>query len=118
MFSKVGAGAALLHEKIIALASARFVIIADETKLVDHLGERPLPVEVVNFGWPATRDSMDTLGGILRICGGPESPLITDSGNVIIHVVPPSDQDTVGFAAQLKALTGVVDHGVFVGLER
>jgi ribose 5-phosphate isomerase A len=109
-----GGGGALLHEKIVALASQRLVVIADQTKLVEKIGiRRPIPVEVVAFGWVATRAHILALGGEATIRGGANSPFVTDSGNVILDATLPIEADLFSFADQLKGLTGVVDHGLF-----
>ncbi len=63
-----GLGGALLREKIVAAASDRLIIVADDRKLVDRLGETtPVPVEVVPFGWETTAIRLERLGGQLRL---------------------------------------------------
>lgn len=111
-----GQGGALLHEKIVALASRQFVVIADETKLVETLGPgRLIPVEIVEFGWTATRDRLGSLGAETAVRMEEDGPFRTDSGNLILDVTPP-DTDIFNFAERLKGITGVVDHGVFLGI--
>jgi ribose 5-phosphate isomerase A len=109
-----GGGGALLHEKIVALSSRRFVVIADRSKLVTALSvAESLPVEVVAFGWTATQAHIRGLGGLSSIRGGEGSPYVTDSGNLILDVVPPPQVDIFEFVNQLKIVTGVIDHGIF-----
>lgn len=108
-----GGGGALLHEKIVAYASRKLVIIADETKLVSALGHRPVPVEVISFGWCATRRQILALGASCAVRGGEQSPFVTDGGNLILDVTVPESQPAFEFVEKLKALTGVVEHGVF-----
>jgi ribose 5-phosphate isomerase A len=109
-----GGGGALLHEKIVALASRRFVVIADNSKLVPSLSVADsLPVEVIAFGWTVTQSHIRSLGGFPAIRGGEDAPYITDSGNLILDVAPPSDVDIFQFVDRLKIVTGVVDHGIF-----
>src|SRR3954463_4262354 len=80
-----GHGGALLREKIVAAASERFVVVVDDEKLVNRLGERvPVPVEIVQFGWQATASSLEKLGTRpeLRQIGGRN--FVTDGGNFIL----------------------------------
>src|SRR5258708_4845320 len=79
-----GRGGALLREKIVAAASQRFIVVVDQEKLVDRLGEHaPVPVEVVQFGWQATAAALAKLGADpeLRQIGGP--PLLAHRGQFI-----------------------------------
>ena len=80
-----GHGGALLREKIVAAASTRFVVVVDDEKLVDRLGERmPVPVEVAQFGWQATAAALARLGAepVLRQNEG--RSFVTDGSNLII----------------------------------
>ena len=79
-----GLGGALLREKIVAAASARFIVVVDEGKLVDRLGgSMPLPVEVARFGWQATLDRLAGLGSAPRLRQDGGEPFETDNGNLI-----------------------------------
>ncbi|MCW2240200.1 ribose-5-phosphate isomerase RpiA [Azospirillum canadense] len=114
-----GLGGALLYEKIVAAASARFVVIADETKLVDRLGERaPLPVEIVPFGLEATLGRLADAGlaPTLRRAGGSGKPFRTDGGHVIADCQIGPIADPVALDRQLRAMVGVVDSGLFIGM--
>ncbi len=112
-----GLGAALLREKIVVEASRRFVVVADGSKIVTHLGERaPLPVEVVRFGQGSTARRLGELGGkpVLRLDKSGQ-PRITDGGNVIYDCggfAPIRDPFTL--QRQLKAIAGVVESGLFL----
>ncbi len=109
-----GGGGALLHEKIVALASRRLVLIADSSKLVPMLCLRTfLPVEVVTFGWTSTRSSIQKLGASVMVRGGEQTIYLTDSGNMILDVKAPTGVDIFEFGERLKGMTGVVDHGIF-----
>lgn len=117
-----GRGGALLHEKLVACLCETFMVIAASEKLVDHLGTRmPLPVEVVPFGWKQTAARLRTLGlkPVLR-CGrdSTSEPFQTDSGNYVLDCDADAALliDPAGAAARIKAITGVVDHGIFAGL--
>jgi ribose 5-phosphate isomerase A len=113
-----GLGGALLREKIVAAASKRFIVIADQGKLVSRLGERsPVPVEILDFGWRSTRDRIARLGcdPVLRTAdGGP--PFRTDQGNTILDCRFPSIEDAAALAREIDAVPGVVGHGLFLGM--
>lgn len=109
-----GRGGALLREKIVAHASRRFVLIADETKVVDRLGRGPVPVEVLPFLWERTGEGIAALGGrpVLRMA--PDGPFLTDNGNLILDVSFPAVDPNLG--SRLHAIPGIVEHGLFFGL--
>jgi ribose 5-phosphate isomerase A len=117
-----GGGAALLREKLVWEASLRCVVIADEAKQVKTLGRFALPIEVVAFGHTTTAGRInDALAwcGIaaeakLRIKDG--SAVKTDGGNYIYDAVCKKIPDPELLAEALKSLTGVVEHGLFLGL--
>src|SRR2546423_1585366 len=111
-----GRGGALLREKIVAHASRRFVLIADDSKLVGRLGRGPVPVEVLPFLWEATSRSIESLGGQpeLRMAAG--QPFRSDNGNLILDTTFGSVD--AGLSAALHALPGVMEHGLFFGMAR
>ena len=110
-----GGGGALLREKIVAAAAKRFVIVAEQEKLVDRLGTRfRLPVEVVRFAW---RDTGRRLSAHLpswerRLVG--DEPYQTDEGHFILDCDLPEDADVEALDRDLKLLPGVVEHGLFI----
>ena len=118
-----GGGGALLCEKIVASASARLVIIADESKWVPILGRFPLPVEVVQFGLAATRRAVE----IATVAAGAPGPallrrtsdghaFVTDQGHWVFDVALERIPDPKGLGDRLAAIPGVVEHGLFIGL--
>lgn len=112
-----GRGGALFREKIVAAASKRFVVVVDESKLVDQLGVGVLPVEVLPFLWRTTADRLIALGASLTVRGGEEAPFVTDNGNLILDLMFEGGiADPQSLSTTLKAVTGVVEHGVFVGM--
>jgi len=116
-----GRGGALVREKLVAVAARRFVVIADETKLVARLGVGVVPVEVLPFLWQQTAERLEALAPMtwtLRGAGA-RAPFVSDNGNLVLDLLL-SDRvsDPVAFGAQIKALTGVVEHGIFAGLAR
>jgi ribose 5-phosphate isomerase A len=115
-----GRGGALLFEKLVARRADRYLIIATDEKLVDRLGVRmPLPVEIVPTGWTHTAEAIAALGlapALRKIDGG--AAYLTDGGHYIVDCAWPDDHqfDPATLATALKALTGVVDHGLFIGM--
>ncbi|MCU1335772.1 MAG: ribose 5-phosphate isomerase [Bryobacterales bacterium] len=106
-----GHGGALLREKIVAQASARFLVVIDQTKMVNVLGVGPVPVEVVPFGWRATARRIESLGA------KPERrEFLTDSGNFILDCAFGPIQAPESLANDLDHVVGVVEHGLFIGL--
>jgi ribose 5-phosphate isomerase A len=114
-----GGGGALLREKLVVAAARRFVVVAETDKRVERLGDtRGVPVELVRFGWRSTaRRLLDGLvtQADLRVGDG-GAPFITDEGHVILDCPLPPDGDLAAFGAALKAQTGVVEHGLFLGM--
>ena len=112
-----GRGGALSREKLVAVASKRFVVVVDESKLVKQLGVGVLPVEVLPFLWRSTAERLAAHGVNLVIRGGEETPFVTDNSNVILDLtVEGGIKDPSGFGVELKKITGVVEHGLFVGM--
>jgi ribose 5-phosphate isomerase A len=112
-----GLGGALLREKLVAQSAARFVVIVDEEKRVSRLGEKaPLPVEVVPFGWTHTRARLTALGLQPTLRERDGKPYRTDGGNFILDCRWRMSIESRILAAQVKATTGVVDHGLFLGM--
>lgn len=114
-----GLGGALLREKMVAQASLRMIIIADQTKIVRRLGERaPLPVEVVQFGWEVHEHAFHEMGAhpSLRTRADGQ-PLTTDNGNYIIDCrFPGGIDDPKAVDAELSARAGVVESGLFLDM--
>lgn len=122
-----GRGGALLHEKLVALACDDYLIVAADEKLVPHLGLRtPLPVEVIPFGWRQTAARLATLGcrPALRVQAEPEPPdaepvpFVSDGGHFILDCGTGPIADPAALAIAIKALPGVVEHGMFLGIAR
>jgi len=118
-----GGGGALLREKIVAAASARMIVISDQSKLVATLGRFPLPIEVTPFGLMATRQAIEkAISGIQR--SGPLTlrqgkdghPFVTDGGHWIIDAALGRIDDPKAMAHALSGIPGVMEHGLFVGL--
>ncbi len=118
-----GGGGALLREKIVATASERMVVIADDSKLSKTLGSHPLPIEVVRFGLNPTMLLIQALAaeagceGEIRLRPGEgDRPFVTDQGNLIVDCVFPKIAEPEVLAFALTRVPGVVEHGLFLGL--
>ena len=114
-----GLGGALLREKIVEMAARRFVVVVDESKLVDRLGTRgPLPVEVTQFAWEVHARWLASLGcraELRRESDG--APYVTDNGNYIVHCTFPAGiPDPAALARTLIERPGIVEHGLFLGM--
>lgn len=118
-----GGGGALLREKIVAMASDKFIVMADQSKVVDQLGAFKLPVEVVPFGWKSSFDMIVALTDEAG-CEGPveqrmlndREPFITDNGNYILdchfgRIPDPEELEDV-----FRFIPGVVDCGLFLDI--
>ena len=112
-----------MREKIVASASARMVVIADESKWVPVLGRHPLPIEVVPFGMLATRRAVEaacaaagSAGPALLRRTKTGHALVTDGGHWILDAALGKISDPRGLAERLTAIAGVVEHGLFIGL--
>lgn len=104
-----GGGGALTREKIVAAVAAKFICIADESKLVDRLGNFPLPVEVIPMARSYVARKLVALGGQPEYRSG----LVTDNGNHILDVHNLKILDPPALESELNQLTGVVTNGLF-----
>ena len=112
-----GYGGALVRERIVAAASRRVIILVGREKLVPVLGARGrLPVEVIPFGAPLALRELADLGcrPALRVVEG--RPFVTDNGNWIVDCGVRAIEAPAAFARDLRALPGVVDAGLFLGV--
>ncbi|CAL61270.1 ribose 5-phosphate isomerase A (Phosphoriboisomerase A) (PRI) [Herminiimonas arsenicoxydans] len=108
-----GGGAALTREKIVASVAKQFVCIADGSKLVDLLGNFPLPVEVIPMAQAVVARKLAALGGEPRLRLKDGKPLVTDNGCFIIDVLGLKIQDPAELEAQINNIVGVVTVGLF-----
>lgn len=120
-----GGGGALLREKIVAAASDRMIVIADETKWVQTLGRFPLPIEVIPFGLGATRRAIETVYAENGVSGQMDlrkakdgHAFVTDGGHWIFDAHLGQIPDASHLAGLLNPIPGVVEHGLFIGLAR
>jgi ribose 5-phosphate isomerase A len=112
-----GHGGAMFREKMVAMAARRFVVVADSSKLVERLGRTYVPVEVAPFLWRRTAARLGELGAAWTLRGGEAAPFRTDNGNLVVDLTfPDGIADPARTAGALKAVTGVLEHGLFLGL--
>lgn len=114
-----GGGGALLREKIVAAASDAMIVIADDTKLKDHLGAFALPVEVNKFAHDATAAALQGVFAQYGLAGsvglrGDETPFETDGGHFIYDCALGKINAPQELASALLAVPGVVEHGLFL----
>jgi ribose 5-phosphate isomerase A len=113
-----GMGGALTREKILAASSKKLIVVADERKLVKHLGgSQPLPIEILPFAEPLVTAKIRDMGGkprLREIKAG--VPYITDNGNFILDVDFGIIKDPEKLNGELKMIPGVVETGLFVGM--
>lgn len=108
-----GRGGALLREKIVEQQALRFIVIADDSKVVDRLGVGVLPVEVTPFALDVLQRRFDEMGlkPVLRMHDG--APRITDEGHRILDVMVPNGADIADVVARMREHAGVVETGFF-----
>jgi ribose 5-phosphate isomerase A len=120
-----GGGGALLREKIVAAASAKMLVIADQSKWVTMLGRFPLPIEIAPFGAAATRRAVEAAtaaagcpgAATLRMAANGHA-FVTDGGHWLLDAQLQRIPDPKTLAARLSAVPGVMEHGLFIGLAR
>lgn len=113
-----GGGGALTREKIIAFNSKKLIIIVDDSKVVKALGiDFPLPVEVVKFGWTATKKTLEGLGcEVVRREVMEGEPYITDNGNYILDCDFEYIKEPDQMEIDINNIPGVVENGLFINL--
>jgi ribose 5-phosphate isomerase A len=112
-----GGGGALLREKIVAMASRKKVIVADERKYVKTLGKFPLPIEIIPFGWELVFRAVQSLQGGPTLRTKDDKPYITDNGNYILDCAFGAIENPEQLHHQLKTITGVVETGLFINMK-
>ncbi|MFH1194208.1 MAG: ribose-5-phosphate isomerase RpiA [bacterium] len=112
-----GGGGALLHEKILAQATKKEIIIVDESKVSKYLGTNwAVPIEVVPFALEVEKKYLESIGGkpVLRMKG--EDSYITDEGNYLLDTNFGEIKNPAALSGQLNGRAGIAEHGLFIGL--
>jgi ribose 5-phosphate isomerase A len=112
-----GGGGALTREKIVAQSSKSMIVVADDRKQVETLGEFDLPVEVLPFEWERTRDRISSIcPGKVTLRGGSE-PFVTDNDGYILDCsFGPSISEPKSLEMKILSIAGVVEVGLFVDI--
>lgn len=112
-----GGGGALLREKIVASAAKKFIVVADSSKVVKHLGKFPLPVEVITMAAPLVAVRLSAMGVHPHVRQKPEGgDYVTDEGNLILDCACGEILDPQSLADKIRAIVGVVEHGLFLNM--
>ncbi len=114
-----GRGSDLVREKILAKASERFLVLVDQSKLVNRIGEKfAIPVEVLPFAWQLVKLNLESLGatGDLRPNASKDNFAITASGSLVLDMTFSPELDSFFLNDRLNAIPGVVEHGIFSNL--
>ncbi|SFS06504.1 ribose-5-phosphate isomerase [Granulicella pectinivorans] len=112
-----GGGGALLREKIVASAAKKFIVVADSTKIVEHLGRFPLPIEVIQMAMPLVVRKLAAIGLEGKLRHTKEGNIrMTDEGNYILDCACGEIPDPERLAAQIRSIVGVVEHGLFLNM--
>jgi len=114
-----GQGADLVREKLLARASDQFIVLVDQSKMVDRIGVRfPIPVEVMPFAWQMVKQQLEGVGGQgeLRQNNKGNGLALSSHGSLILDVVFEPELDSGEIDTILNGMPGVVEHGVFRGL--
>ena len=113
-----GGGAAHTREKVIDYLAELFVVVVDESKLVQRLGETfPIPVEVIPMAISPVLRGLEWLGGkpVVRLAEKKDGPVISDQGNFIVDVHFDQIEDPAALETALNNIPGVVENGIFTG---
>ena len=119
LFALKGAGGALLREKLVALDSSKVILVVDDTKIVDLIGNNfAVPVEVVQFGWRVPARGLEALGATIEMRLDPTTgqPFVTDNDNYVLDAAFGPIGDPNQLSRRVKEITGVIEHGLFVGV--
>jgi len=111
-----GGGGALLREKIVASASRQVVIVADSSKQVPMLGTFPVPVEVIAFAQPFVKKRIESFGASVKLRQSKGRAFVTDEGHHILDCSFGQIPDAPALSRKLRDVTGVVEHGLFIGM--
>ena len=113
-----GGGGNLLREKIVAVASARMIVVADQSKVVSQLGSGfVIPVEVIPFGWQTTEQRLQKVGAHPKLRLRPDGQtFISDGGHFILDCAYGPIPKPAELQRELDSIVGLVEHGLFIGI--
>ncbi len=111
-----GQGADLVREKLLAKASDQFIVLVDQSKMVDRIGARfPIPIEVMPFAWQLVKQELEALGGEggLRQNSKGNGLAVSSYGSLVLDMVFDPALASAVLDSMLNAMPGIVEHGVF-----
>lgn len=114
-----GRGYDLVLEKLLAKAAKKFIVVADKTKLVDHIGSHfAIPIEVMPMAWKAAKYSLEQAGGVgdLRQNSAKDGLSISSHGSLVLDMVFNQNMSEESLNHLINNTPGVVEHGIFRGL--
>ncbi len=114
-----GQGADLVREKLLARASEQFIVLVDQSKMVNHIGEKfPIPIEVMPFAWQLVKQNLEQIGGEgrLRPNSNGSGLAVTSHGSLVLDFKFEPKLDSSQIDSLLNATPGVVEHGIFYKL--
>ncbi len=112
-----GGGAAHTREKIVDYAAETFLVIVDESKMVDQLGKFPVPVEILPLSLKTVKERLKSMNGIprLRMAHMKDGPVVSDNFNFILDVEFEDIPHPVLLEKELNNIPGVLENGIFTG---
>ncbi|NJE84893.1 ribose-5-phosphate isomerase RpiA [Thermococcus sp. CX2] len=114
-----GRGAALTMEKIIEYRAGTFLVLVDESKLVERLGQKmPVPIEVIPAAWRAIKEELEVFNATaeLRMASKKDGPVVTENGNFILDARFHRIDDPLDLEIELNNIPGVVENGIFADI--
>ncbi len=114
-----GRGSDLVKEKLLAKAAKKFIVVADESKLVDYIGQNfVIPIEVIPFAWQLAKKNLESIGGHggLRPNAAKDGFWVTSHGSYVLDMTFDKSLDAKSLNDLISNTPGVVEHGIFYGL--
>ncbi|MBO8174980.1 MAG: ribose-5-phosphate isomerase RpiA [Thermococcus sp.] len=114
-----GRGAALTMEKIIEYRAGTFLVLVDESKLVEYLGQKmPVPIEVIPAAWRVIKEELEVFNATAELRMGikKDGPVVTDNGNFILDAKFERIEDPLDLEIELNNIPGVVENGIFADI--
>jgi len=113
-----GGGAAHTLEKIVDASADKFVVVVDESKMVEKLGAFPVPVEIIPQALRVVEEQIKNMGGApdLRMAQRKDGPVITDNGNLVVDIDFGLIEEPRQLEIKLNSIPGVVENGIFSGI--
>jgi ribose 5-phosphate isomerase A len=109
-----GQGADLVKEKLLAKSSKQFVVLVDQSKMVERIGEKfPIPIEVMPFAWQLVKRQLENLGGQGTLRSSGNGLAVSSYGSLIMDMTFPAQFDSNQLDSILNSMPGVVEHGIF-----